>query len=259
MDTHIPASPAFNSLTPLVRVRLPFAFFRFSTDFLIDTSTIRNALNPLLCNTDSRSNRQKSKICCTPFANNRRTYTTVSRIPTRNTSRPAFFLTHSKHSHLIFLPETPPCRSALRASSLSRCSGLTSPARGVSSYRFRRFGRAQVTSHELRVTSLLIVNMIIRIPPKPFVFTGASISNRQYPGLLPRRSIRPSAGHGSLADGFLVPASAFEFICVHPCSSVDFNWFVFRPNSISNRQHLGHPADSALRLSRLPKGDRNPL
>jgi hypothetical protein len=57
MDTHIAPSRRPNFLTPLDRVLLPFAFFRFSPQILIDTSTIRNGLNPFVCNTEVRSNR----------------------------------------------------------------------------------------------------------------------------------------------------------------------------------------------------------
>jgi hypothetical protein len=180
MDTHSRASPDLNPLTPLLRIRLSFAFFRFSARILIDTSTIRNALNPPICNTDSRSNRQKVKICSTPFAKIRRTNMKVSRIPTRNTSRLAFSLTHSKHSHLIFLPETPP-----------RCSGRRSPTSQAPTSRHEsRPGSptspllacwgGQVTDHESR--HFLIVNMIIRIVSKSFALNATFISNRQYSG-----------------------------------------------------------------------------
>jgi hypothetical protein len=47
--------------------------------FLIDTSTIRNALIPCVCTAGTRSNRQKLKICPTPFANIKRTYAKVRR------------------------------------------------------------------------------------------------------------------------------------------------------------------------------------
>jgi hypothetical protein len=53
--------------------------FAVPSGCLIDTSTIRNAPNPFVCNTASRSNRQKSKIFSPYFSNTRRTNTKVSR------------------------------------------------------------------------------------------------------------------------------------------------------------------------------------
>jgi hypothetical protein len=102
MDTHIPAPRATNPLTPLDRILLFFAFFRFSNEFLIDTSTIRNAPNPFLCNAASRSNRQKSQISQPRFSNIRRTNTKVPR-----TCSPSRFGLCSKAS-LIATPAPSP-------------------------------------------------------------------------------------------------------------------------------------------------------
>jgi hypothetical protein len=151
MDPHILASPRPCPLNPLIPILPPFAFFRFFPEILIDTSTIRNAPNPLLCNTDSRSNRQKLRIPSPRFSNTRRTYTKVRR-----------------------------SSSAVTKNSISNRS-----------VRIFTVHRSLVTDHQSRLRAFLIVNMIIRIAPKPFVFSTYSISNRQYSGALTRLAISP--------------------------------------------------------------------
>jgi hypothetical protein len=117
MDIHSPAAPGQDFLTPLDRIRLSFAFFRFLPQFLIDTSTIRNAPNPRVCNTESRSNRQKVKISLPSPANNRRTYTKVSlhTIPIGGFSRFGACLPLRTHEVLAI-----PCLAPVPTS--SRCS-----------------------------------------------------------------------------------------------------------------------------------------
>jgi hypothetical protein len=146
MDTHTTTSRGPNSLTPLDRIRLPFAFFRFSTQFLIALRAIRNAPNPFVCNTAARSNRHKSRIFSPRFSNIRRTYTEVRRRKlsiSRVSDAPVVRCFHPLGPSLRPLPSL-------------------------------------ATSHSSLATGFLIVNMIIRIHPKSFVFSANSISNRQY-------------------------------------------------------------------------------
>jgi hypothetical protein len=118
-----------------------------------------------------------------------------SRVSTRNTPRPGIPVSDRKQSYLIFLPETPPHCSAFRACE-SRCL-------------LRRVGPARVTNHESRVTLVLIVNMIIRIAPKSFVFSANSISNRQYlRGLTKLPISRPTSPWFSLATSHLPLATS---------------------------------------------------
>jgi hypothetical protein len=188
-----------------------------ATQFLIALRAIRIVPNPFLCTTDTRSNRHKSRIFSTPSSNKRRTYTKVRgsardagsgsspRIalanpllirlaPTRNTSRPEFPVTHTKQSHLIFLPETGTRIVA------------TSPARPC----------FEPPTSDLE---LLIDNMIIRIGAKSFAFFRDFISNRQFPRLLSqgRSGPLPAAGQWELVS--LTPfqfLNSSVFICVHP-------------------------------------------
>jgi hypothetical protein len=94
----------------------------------------------------------------------------------------------------------------------------------------------RVTSHRSRacppwrVTRLLIVNMIIRIDPKSFAFFTKFISNRQFSPMLAQRPIRIFA-RPEVSNWPRPLTSIFGFIRVHPCSSVDSNWFVFSANA----------------------------
>jgi hypothetical protein len=139
-------------------------------------------------NTDRVSNRQCLGGGCELSISRLRDFRARS---TRYTSRPEFSVTHCKQKAVHFLPETPPVLFANTNHPLSRRS--SSPGSLATRHLFTLTPPAAAGAEGPLATAFLIVNMIIRIDPNPFVFITNSVSNRQYPGLSAELSISRAA------------------------------------------------------------------